>query len=153
MKACVIEDDNLAWGKIGRQNMFDPEIEDIGRAMPVEAERAVQASSAQSGNGGGAACTIAGLVAIKPLAARRPAMRETRRVVDTGLVDINQPFDRQRSDQFLEDLPPRLVAFLIAEGLFLKVNPICFNRFQMSTPLTPKCLPISISVRSGYAAT
>jgi hypothetical protein len=106
----------------------------------------VQLPAAQGGDSRCASGTIARFFCVKPPTSQCPSTGETDIMVDAGLVNVNELLDGNRGDQFLEDLPFGFVSFLITKALFLKVNLSCFSRFQIITPLTPKCLPIWTSV-------
>ena len=146
MEAGIVENDNLTRFKIRNQAPFDPQIENIGSTIAFKTKSTMQTPPTQSCDGRCSARAIARLVGIKPLATRGPASAEADVVINADFIDINKLLDGNRSDQLLERTPFGFVPLLITKALFLKVNPICLNRFQIITPLTSKCLPICTSV-------
>ena len=145
MEASIVENDNLTRFKIRDQTTFKIRIEDIGCAVAFEAKRAVQSSSAKRGDDRCSSGAVAGLFGIEPLAAFGPAAIKPYVVINPRFIDINKLFDRDIGNQATELPAFGFIAFLVAEGLFLKVYLSCLSRFQIITPLTPKCRPISVN--------
>jgi hypothetical protein len=121
VKSGIIKEHDLPWLEHRHQTVLHVGFKEGPGAVPLKHERGTQRALVQSVNKTDPLGAVSQLLAPTRLPARTPAVSQGLRIVEPGLIPIDQLFRRQMGHLGTELCSQGVVAFSIAEGLFLCV--------------------------------